>query len=65
MSVWEITHGRNAIPKIKTECWTNQILEGDFKLSAKEVERMDKKLRFNDPSESFVLNFHNDLNGKK
>jgi diketogulonate reductase-like aldo/keto reductase len=56
--VWVITHGRSVIPKNKTECRTNQDLEGDFKLSAEEVERMeskmDRKLRFNNPSESFA-----------
>jgi hypothetical protein len=67
--VWVTTHGRSVIPKNKTECRINQNLEGDFKSSAEEVERMDskmdKKLRFNNPSESFSWNFHNDLNGKK
>jgi alcohol dehydrogenase (NADP+) len=43
-------------------------LEGDFKLDEedlKKIEKMDKKLRFNDPSASFGYNFYTDLEGKK
>lgn len=43
-------------------------MEGDFKLDAedlKEIEKIDKKLRFNDPSKSFGYDFYTDLEGKK
>jgi alcohol dehydrogenase (NADP+) len=43
-------------------------LEGDFKLDAedlKKIEKIDKKLRFNDPSKSFGYDFYTDLEGKK
>ena len=64
--VWGIVHGRSVIPKSKTESRIKRNLEGDFKLSAEDVERMDskmdKKLRFNDLSAGI---FHGDLDGKK
>jgi hypothetical protein len=31
----------------------------------KKIDGLDKKLRFNDPSESFGWNFYSDLDGKK
>jgi hypothetical protein len=43
-------------------------LEGDFKLApedVKKIEGIDKKLRFNDPSDSFGYKFYSDLDGKK
>lgn len=45
-----------------------QNLEGDFTLSAEDVQKIDgidKKLRFNDASEGFGWNFFADLDGKK
>jgi alcohol dehydrogenase (NADP+) len=65
---WGIAHGHSVIPKSKTESRIKQNLEGDFKLSEDEVKKidvLDKKLRFNDPSESFKWNFYKDLEGKK
>jgi len=56
------------IPKSKTETRIKSNLEGDFKLSAEEVKKidqMDKKLRFNDPSGSFRYKFYSDLDGKQ
>lgn len=56
------------IPKSKTESRIKANLEGDFKLDAADVEKIDsidKKLRFNDPSESFRWDFYTDLDGKK
>jgi len=65
---WRIVHGRIAIPKGKTESRIKQNFEGDCRLSAEDVKRiddeMDKKLRFNDPSESFSWKFYSDLVGK-
>ncbi|KAE9968986.1 hypothetical protein EG328_007140 [Venturia inaequalis] len=65
---WGIAQGHSVIPKSKTESRIKQNLEGDFKLSQEEVEKvngLDKKLRFNDPSGSFSWNFYKDLDGKK
>jgi alcohol dehydrogenase (NADP+) len=65
---WGIAQGHSVIPKSKTESRIKQNLEGDFKLSDEEVEKingLDKKLRFNDPSGSFGWNFYKDLDGKK
>lgn len=65
---WGIASGHSVIPKSKTESRIKANLEGDFKLSSEEVERineLDKKLRFNDPSESFGWQFYRGLDGKK
>jgi len=65
---WGIAHGRTVIPKSKTESRIKANLEGDFKLDAedvKKVDALDKKLRFNDPSGNFGWNFYADLDGKK
>lgn len=56
------------IPKSKTESRIKQNLEGDFKLSAEDVKKvdgLDKKFRFNDPSGAFGWNFYADLDGKQ
>ena len=65
---WGIAHGRSVIPKSKTPSRIKANLEGDFKIDpedVKKIDAMDKKLRFNDPSESFKYNFYSDLDGKK
>jgi len=65
---WGIAHGRTVIPKSKTESRIKANLEGDFKLDAEDVKKidgLDKKLRFNDPSGNFGWNFYTDLDGKK
>lgn len=65
---WGIAKGHSVIPKSKTESRIKQNLEGDFKLDAEDVQKIDgidKKLRFNDSSESFGWNFFTDLDGKK
>lgn len=59
---------RTVIPKSKTAERVRSNLEGDFKLSPEEVKKIDsidKKLRFNDPSEKFGHKFYTDLDGKK
>ncbi|KAJ9627999.1 hypothetical protein H2203_003219 [Taxawa tesnikishii (nom. ined.)] len=38
---WGIAHGRTVIPKSKTESRIKQNLEGDFKLEAEDVEKID------------------------
>jgi len=65
---WGIVHERTVIPKSKTPSRIMSNLEGDFKLDAedvKKVDALDKKLRFNDPSESFKYQFYVGLDGKK
>nr|POF08134.1 putative oxidoreductase c26f1.07 [Quercus suber] len=65
---WGIAHGRTVIPKSKTENRIQQNFEGDFKLDAddvKKIDSIDRKLRFNDPSENFGWNFYTDLDGKQ
>ncbi|KAK5108402.1 hypothetical protein LTR62_008358 [Meristemomyces frigidus] len=64
---WGIAHGRTVIPKSKTESRIQANLEGDFVLEKEDVEkvdRLDKKMRFNDPSENFGWEFYADLDGK-
>ncbi|TVY53353.1 putative oxidoreductase, partial [Lachnellula suecica] len=65
---WGVTSGHSVIPKSKTPSRIASNLEGDFKLEAadmKKIDGMDKKLRFNDPSGSFGYKFYADLDGKK
>ncbi len=65
---WGIAHGRSVIPKSKTPSRIKANLEGDFKLEpedVKKIDAMDKKMRFNDSSESFGWNFFADLDGKR
>lgn len=65
---WGIAHGHSVIPKSKTPSRIKDNLNGDFKLSAEELKKIDaidKKLRFNDASSGFGYNFFVDLDGKK
>jgi alcohol dehydrogenase (NADP+) len=65
---WGIAKGHSVIPKSKTPSRIKANLEGDFKLDAEDVaaiDKLDKKLRFNDPSGSFGYQFYTDLDGKK
>ena len=65
---WGIAQGHSVIPKSKTPSRIRANLEGDFKLDAediKKIEGINKKLRFNDPSTSFQWNFYADLEGKQ
>jgi alcohol dehydrogenase (NADP+) len=65
---WGIAKGRSVIPKSKTESRIIGNLEGDFELPQEDVERIskiDKKIRFNDPSGNFGWEFYKDLDGKK
>lgn len=65
---WGIAMGHSVIPKSKTESRIKANLEGDFELPSEDVEeiaKIDKKLRFNDPSANFGWNFYSDLDGKK
>ncbi|THV53972.1 hypothetical protein BGAL_0037g00160 [Botrytis galanthina] len=65
---WGIAHGHSVIPKSKTPSRIKSNLEGDFKLDAEDLKKLDgldKKLRFNDASKGFGYNFYSDLDGKK
>jgi len=65
---WGIAHGHSVIPKSKTPARIKANLEGDFKLEAPDlakIDAIDKKLRFNDASAGFGYNFYADLDGKK
>ena len=64
---WGIAKGHSVIPKSKTPSRIKANLEGDFKLDLEDVKKidgLDKKMRFNDPSEPFKYNFYSDLDGK-
>ena len=64
---WGIANGCSVLPKSKTPARIKANLEGDFKLEKADVEKVasiDKKMRFNDPSERFGWNFYADLEGK-
>ena len=63
-----IIYSRCVLPKSKTESRIKSNLEGDFKLEAEDVKKidtLDKKMRFNDPSGTFNWNFYADLDGKE
>jgi alcohol dehydrogenase (NADP+) len=65
---WGIAKGHSVIPKSKTPQRIRDNLAGDFKLAdedVKKIESINKKMRFNDPSESFGWKFYADLEGKK
>lgn len=56
------------MPKSKTPSRIKANMEGDFKLDAedlKNIEKIDRELRFNDPSKSFGYDFYTDLEGKE
>jgi diketogulonate reductase-like aldo/keto reductase len=64
---WGIAHGNSVIPKSKTPARIRENLGGDFRLDPADVEKidaMDKKIRLNDPSDSFQYNFFEGLDGK-
>jgi alcohol dehydrogenase (NADP+) len=64
---WGIAKGHSVIPKSKTPSRIKANLEGDFKLDAEDVKKidgLDKKMRFNNPSESFKYRMFADLDGK-
>ncbi|KPI44421.1 putative oxido [Cyphellophora attinorum] len=65
---WGIAKGRSVIPKSKTPSRIKLNLEGDFVLEDVDVgkiDSLDRKLRFNDPSDSFGYNFYVGLDGKE
>jgi alcohol dehydrogenase (NADP+) len=57
---WGISQGHSVLPKSKTPSRIQANLAGDFKSNAqdmKNIEKIDKKLRFNDRSKSFGYDF--------
>ena len=65
---WGISKGHSVLPKSKTPERIQANLAGDFKLEPEDVQKIDsidKKIRFNDPSDSFGYVFYSDLDGKK
>ena len=65
---WGIAHGRTVIPKSKTPSRIVDNFAGDFPLTTADVrtiDEIDRKLRFNDPSERFGWEFYKDLDGKR
>ncbi|KAJ5827473.1 hypothetical protein N7447_004236 [Penicillium robsamsonii] len=64
---WGVSQGHSVLPKSKTPMRIRANLQGDFKLSPedmKNIEKLNKKLRFNDSSDEFGRVFFNDLEGK-
>ncbi|CAK7242756.1 MAG: hypothetical protein STHCBS139747_004255 [Sporothrix thermara] len=64
---WGIHHGHAVIPKSKTAERIKSNLEGNFNISpedVQEIDKIDKKMRFNDDS-SEGYSYFQDLDGKK
>ena len=65
---WGIANGHSVLPKSNTPELIRSNLAGDFELDKEDLDtlsRMDKKLRFDDPSEDFGWDFFADLDGKQ
>ena len=63
---WGITRGTSVAPKSVNPERIKENLGGDFKLEAQdmaEIDKLDKKLRFNDPSNAFRFQFYEGLDG--
>ncbi|KAF3387513.1 hypothetical protein F1880_001472 [Penicillium rolfsii] len=64
---WGISHGRSVIPKSKSPERIAQNFDSAFTLDKADIEaidKLDKKLRFNDSSKDFGYEFYTDLDGK-
>ncbi|KAJ5740069.1 hypothetical protein N7533_012853 [Penicillium manginii] len=64
---WGIYHGRSVIPKSKSPERISQNFDIAFKLEDEDVskiDKLDKKLRFNDSSQDFGYELFTDLDGK-
>ncbi|KAJ5281274.1 hypothetical protein N7478_006646 [Penicillium angulare] len=65
---WGVTQGHSVLPKSKTPSRIKSNLEGDFKLCPSDMEKIDRlnrKMRFNDSSGEFGRDFFEDLEDKK
>lgn len=64
---WGVTLGHSVLPKSKTRERIISNLEGDFKLSQLDMDKISKlnrKIRFNDSSGEFGRDFFEDLEDK-
>lgn len=64
---WGIAHGRSVIPKSKSPERIKQNFDISFtldKADIAEIDKLDKKLRFNDSSRDFGYELFTDLDGK-
>ncbi|KAJ5249071.1 aldehyde reductase [Penicillium chermesinum] len=64
---WGVTQGHSVLPKSKTPSRIKSNLEGDFKLSPSDMEKIyaiNRKIRFNDSSGEFGRDFFEDLEDK-
>ncbi|KAJ5346177.1 hypothetical protein N7452_004181 [Penicillium brevicompactum] len=64
---WGIAHGRSVIPKSKSAERIKQNFDIAFELEPADIENIDaidKKLRFNDPSKDFGYELYSGLDGK-
>lgn len=64
---WGVSQGHSVLPKSKTPARIKENLEADFKLSPEDmqkIQKINKKLRFNDSSSEFGRDFFIDLEGK-
>ncbi|KAG0155479.1 hypothetical protein PDIDSM_1056 [Penicillium digitatum] len=64
---WGVSQGHSVLPKSKTPLRIRANLEGDFKLSPEDmtnIEKINKKIRFNDSSGEFGRDFFSGLEGK-
>lgn len=67
-AAWGVTQGHSVLPKSKTPSRIQSNLKGDFRLSPRDMEKiqhLDRKLRFNDSSGDFGRDFFTDLDGKQ
>ncbi|KAJ5595143.1 uncharacterized protein N7459_001351 [Penicillium hispanicum] len=65
---WGISHGRSVIPKSKSPERITQNFDIAFELQAsdiQQIDKLDKKLRFNDSSKDFGYELFTDLEGKQ
>lgn len=63
---WGINNGRSVIPKSVIDWQMAQNLEADFELDTEDMDKiamLDKKARFNDPSNDYQYRLYSDLEG--
>lgn len=63
---WGVNNGRSVIPKSVIEWQIKENLAADFELSKEDMEKigtLDKKMRFNDPSDYYRWRLYADLEG--
>lgn len=68
LSVWGISHGRSVIPKSKSPERITQNFDIAFELEKADIQaidKLDKKIRFNDSSKDFGYELFTDLDGKQ